>query len=752
MVHKRMAQKRKINQSTKDLSPSFIKIRQIVALRGNPELMNAWEKLEPFLSERMDEIPEEFFYICMWPGATKGLELVLDIIGSLAGNLTVDEISKRIVDIAHTKLGFGAALVSIYDEKTNLFYRSAQRGISPDVYEKLVATPVPLDKYKNLMKEEFRISKSYLIRWWHEKELNFDGEFTGRTNIEPGSEWHTDDMLLVPTIGFTGELVGMLSVDNPPGGKIPDITLLNAVEILAAQGGSAIEEAKMNSNIQKKLAQVAFLFEISSAYASFTDEQKFLSALAKNLRESFDYLWTGIFLQSQDTETIYICAQSGLDDSHFVGQKYKIGYKGGIAGEIAATGQPQYVEDISANDRKYTPFHYNAKSQAGIPIRREDRVVGVLVIESEKKYFFSQDEKQFLRTIANLIMSMLTNLANRRSIENELRIRRALFEVGTIINSILEPTRLLRKIIDVLKNTFNYTSAALFLVDETKEFLVMKIFAGKMEHEVDKFKLKIGVEGMVGVVASTGKKLNIPDVSKFPLYVPGFEGVKSALAVPISYRGEILGVLDVESENLNNFTDQDEQLLELFASQIAIAINNSKLYEKLEELATTDGLTGLLNYRTFRENLLREIQRAQRFSYPLSLIFADLDDFKNYNDKFGHLQGDKVLKLFANIILSAIRTDVDIAARYGGEEFTIILPHTTTDNAYIVAERIRKAFIEQSKKNLLIPMSVSMGIAGFPNNAQNADGLIQSADESLYSAKACGKNCVIVAGKKEMKE
>ncbi|RKZ24909.1 hypothetical protein DRQ26_06775 [bacterium] len=490
------------------------------------------------------------------------------------------------------------------------------------------------------------------------------------------------------------------------------------------------------------------LYDISSRVSTIENEKKFLKQVCDTLKNQTHYLWVGILLKDSETETLYVSAQNGLEDIRFSGVRYKIGRDGGIAGSVAASGQFKIIPNLEKARQQHIPFHYRAKSELAVPIRKRDKVLGVIVVESEQINAFSQEDRRFIRTLANQVASVLTNIAITKMRDEELRIRRALFEIGNMLSSILEPERLLRKIMDILRNTFSYTSAAIFLSEEIdgEEYLVLKAFAGRMDRELGEYKLKKGVEGVVGFAASTGNPMNVPDVTKFPLYIPGFKEARSELAVPIKYHDKVLGVLDVESEKVNAFDERDENLLELFASEISVALINAQLYEKLESLAITDGLTELYNYRAFMENLNREIRRANRLNHKLALLFADLDFFKKYNDTFGHPQGDKVLKLFAETIRENIRKEVDFPARYGGEEFTIILPETGVEEAKNVAERIRESFAGKSEKELLRQVTVSFGIAVFPENGKDAETLLKSADEALYMAKSQGRNRCIIAG------
>lgn len=222
--------------------------------------------------------------------------------------------------------------------------------------------------------------------------------------------------------------------------------------------------------------------------------------------------------------------------------------------------------------------------------------------------------------------------------------------------------------------------------------------------------------------------------------------VKTMACVPLVFKGKVLGILFADDFTLRDFSESEQRALAVLAAFAATAIDHAKLHRLTKELARTDGLTGLFNYRYFHERLEDEIHRAKRYQRTLSLIMLDVDNFKHFNDTYGHPIGDAILKKIAAIIKESIR-DVDMVSRYGGEEFTVMLPETDTVRALPLAERIRRSIEKRTCGTLGIHSKegahVSLGIACFPWDAQDKDDLIQRADEAMYTAKAKGKNRVV---------
>ncbi|MEI6449873.1 MAG: sensor domain-containing diguanylate cyclase [Actinomycetes bacterium] len=230
----------------------------------------------------------------------------------------------------------------------------------------------------------------------------------------------------------------------------------------------------------------------------------------------------------------------------------------------------------------------------------------------------------------------------------------------------------------------------------------------------------------------------------------------SNMRLPLVYRGAVIGLIDVgESRTMRRWTDDDKRVLQAIADQAAIAIVNARAYAALAEQAVTDGLTGLFNHRHFSEHLRQEVTTARRYGQELSLMMVDVDDFKAFNDRHGHPQGDRVLAEVADILRQGTRTDVDILARYGGDEFMVILPQARANGleptaARNVAERIaatiRAHEFESVKGRRDVAMTVSIGVAGIGLGGYTHEELLSSADKALYLAKHQGKDRVSVFG------
>jgi len=197
----------------------------------------------------------------------------------------------------------------------------------------------------------------------------------------------------------------------------------------------------------------------------------------------------------------------------------------------------------------------------------------------------------------------------------------------------------------------------------------------------------------------------------------------------------------------NSIKESDREKISILAHQFMLGIKRAHLYEKVQELAITDSLTGIFKRRYYLERLNEEIERSKRFNLNFSFLMIDVDHFKEQNDHYGHLVGDAIIKEVSRVIKENIR-QIDLLGRYGGEEFSIILTETAKEEAKFVAERIRQA-IEDRRIRVYdedLKVTISIGMSSYPSDAVDADALIEKADQALYEAKNAGRNRVCIYG------
>lgn len=350
------------------------------------------------------------------------------------------------------------------------------------------------------------------------------------------------------------------------------------------------------------------------------------------------------------------------------------------------------------------------------------------------------------------VLGTLTDITERKRIETELldytRQIETLFNIGTTVSQTLNLTELLGSVLERVLGAMAIEAGGIFLLDKQTDELVLKAYRGTSAESVGKVKGLMVSEGLTGQAALSKKPLVVEDVAVDPrLGRMGAreKGLQSFAAVPVVAKDKILGVIAVGSYRSRKFPDREVKLLGTIANQIGMAIDNAQLYEQALELAFTDGLTGLYNRRYLMEQLERELPRARRSNGSVSLMMIDLDGLKAINDRFGHHEGDGVLKGLGGIIKVNTRAS-DVAARWGGDEFMLLTPETSSKGASRIGERIRSQ-VERYRPKIdgeEVRISISVGVASCPAHASDVTQLLQRVDEAMYSAKRGGKNQLCV--------
>jgi diguanylate cyclase (GGDEF)-like protein len=278
----------------------------------------------------------------------------------------------------------------------------------------------------------------------------------------------------------------------------------------------------------------------------------------------------------------------------------------------------------------------------------------------------------------------------------------------------------------------------------------------------------------LGRILESGKPRIIDDLGRYLEKHPESEatraivdeGMRASLTMPLEAMGHEVGFLFFSSQQPCDYTEEHARLLERISGQLSLAIEKSRLYdrlldttrqleaanEQLERAASTDGLTGLANRRVFDERIETEWRRCRRGTLPLSVLMIDIDHFKKFNDQFGHLAGDECLRAVASTLSDTLSRAADLVARYGGEEFGAILPETSGDRAFRLAEELRRRVERLMMEDLPSEarITISIGVATVvPTAERSVDELVRHADANLYLAKNDGRNLVRPSGSTE---
>ena len=321
---------------------------------------------------------------------------------------------------------------------------------------------------------------------------------------------------------------------------------------------------------------------------------------------------------------------------------------------------------------------------------------------------------------------------------------------------------MLQRVVDALAEEFKWEFVACACIDAANGEFVCEAVHSTLETDVVVGYRRALGSGVVGECALTGRTIDIDDIRDHPNFVDTLHGTRSELCVPVMHKGDMLAVLNAESRRVGAFRGQ-RALFETVADQIAGVIRAARLLEALqhanaqlqsafqamESLSQLDGLTGLANRRRFDEWIALALERAAASRCPLALLLIDVDNFKAYNDGYGHLAGDACLKQLASLLAHMLEGTAVRLARYGGEEFVVLIPGADLATALVQAERLRVAMERHALEHGYCRsgvVTISVGAAAcIPEAGAQADILLVPADAALYDAKGAGRNCVRAA-------
>jgi len=347
-------------------------------------------------------------------------------------------------------------------------------------------------------------------------------------------------------------------------------------------------------------------------------------------------------------------------------------------------------------------------------------------------------------------------LMARRSAERQIRAINHVLDAGSDLGTKLSMPEVLTQLLNMLKQfreSVPWQNVVVYVAryDDTlrEEVLCAEAIAGSHADFYRGNKLRFS-DGLVGYAATEQRPIIVPDLQKEnrDASLPKPKAVHGAMVVPIVSEGVTIGSVLFTAALAGAFTFDQQRLVDRLIRLASVGIQNARLHSKTLELAETDSMTGLLTNRAYQERLDAEFRRAQNGKQSLALLILDVDYFKHVNDTYGHPQGDELLRQLGEVIRQHARKE-DICCRYGGDEFTVVMPQTIKAEAAMVAGRIRQAVEERvfALDGATAKITISIGVAGYPQDTATRTALVKAADDALYTAKQSGRNNVKLANR-----
>jgi len=516
----------------------------------------------------------------------------------------------------------------------------------------------------------------------------------------------------------------------------------------------ADEQAKYESLVSRRLAFEKTISSISSRFIAHPSTD---GAIVESLEEmgrlrKADRAYLFMFNESGDrmnnTHEWYAEGQTPQQEKL---QDMPVDYFAAAMSKLE-NGEPFHIKTASSLPQDGIREELDCKgikSLLFLPLRIESRLAGFIGFESsERTTDWTEDDVSMLRVAAEVISQAIERRHREKELKRQMYNLSILYDVGKALNFIDDISKLIAHILDRAIDIAGSRKGSLMLYDLETDELVVRLVRGLdreteekiMNGEIRCRRIKNG-EGIAGRVFASGNSLIINNTSEDPRFIDSMSTyATNIMCIPLKVYQETIGVINITDKiDEDHFTENDMQTVTALANQVAIAINNAKLYE----LAVTDSLTKLLIRRHFMQRLDDELKRSRRYSHRLTLIMMDFDNFKEINDTYGHQAGDNVLVEVGRILRKSVRV-ADFVGRYGGEEFCIALPETGAEGAEQFCERLRTT-IEKTPfvcSGVVINKTISLGYAVYPDNTEDFNDLINMADHSLYKAKRDGRNRV----------
>ena len=508
------------------------------------------------------------------------------------------------------------------------------------------------------------------------------------------------------------------------------------------------QRKQVELDLHRRQRTLNLLHEIVASALQTTDRQSMAKTIVNNLGNLIESDGCFLSLWDEISEKFTPLAAHGLHSKAYLSLTTEPG-EPTLTASALATGQTLTVTDIfntpylSEHIAQALPF----RSVLVLPLIAGEKKLGALLLAYSEVHHFLPEEISIGEQAAGLIALTLEKFyavedARKRAEESE-----TLRKAGAAVAATLRSEEAVDRILEQLSLVIPYDSASVQLLRGDE----LEIVGGRgWENPRDVLGLRFPIPGdnPNTVVVQTGKPFILGDaVNAYSSFrkESHHTHIRSWLGVPMIVHGQITGLLAIDSTEKNYFTNEHLETVTTFANQVAIALENARLFEEVQNLALTDALTGLYNRRGLFEIGHIEFTRTRRLGRDFSVIMIDIDHFKHVNDQYGHPVGDQVLQFLASELRSIVR-GADIVGRYGGEEFAIFLSGSNGKGAIELSERLR-AMIEKTPFHVgenRISLTISLGVTEYNENSPDLETLVARADQALYVAKHKGRNRVVL--------
>lgn len=462
-------------------------------------------------------------------------------------------------------------------------------------------------------------------------------------------------------------------------------------------------------------------------------------------RELIGFEHCALMLRDPDSGRLAVRRVRGYHDRREAVLELTLDRGQGLSGWAAEQRRAVRVGDVTRHPR-YVEGLKGARSNLVVPLMVGNEVAGVINVESEEPDAFTEEDQKLLTILGAQAALAIVAARARRGLQDRLRQLDAVYRISRLASQQDNLDATLERILEISREILPQGQVAILLRDDEDRLRVRQ--AKGYAAGVEEIAIPVG-EGVTGRCAAAARPIVVDRVQDDPDYIEGVPRGRSELAVPLRVEGDVIGVLDAEATEPHAFGEEEARALSVIAQQVAAVIQTLRLHEETRQLAITDSLTGLRNRRHFLSQFEEHVRRSDRYGEDLALLLLDCDELKGINDRFGHLCGDLALEAVGQLLRNTLR-ETDETARIGGDEFAALLLNADRGLTREVTERLRTGIedirIPTAESDETVEVTISTGIAFFPDDARDARTLLRRADEALYLAKREGRNLVVCYG------
>lgn len=549
---------------------------------------------------------------------------------------------------------------------------------------------------------------------------------------------------LLCLLGYTA--VVLIDHQQPPGYNYAQALFVRYSYLV----GASLVNVFILDLILKDRYRLKIFYEISKSSSKSPALYNVLKEITQRMAEVLKAEVALVFLYDEGADTLD-AQQPSLGLDYMSTSRLRLSLTDpGVLTDCFRQAKPVLVPRRSSGEMEISPFapDYNVFDLVACPLVARGKSIGIIVMANKlDRLGFRQRDLELAALLAPHISVFLDNALLYRRSEEKVAQLTSLIRVIDAISTVSSLDQLYNLALDVIRGLFAVEKALINIINNKTELMeTVRSFGYSEEYTARHLSHPFETVSDCFVLRhdATFLSLDVADDARCPNMLVDPE-TRSVLCVPIRSGKKVYGILHMASRYDNAFDEEDATLANAIGEQIGLAVESAQLFEEINRLAVTDELTGLYNIRYLRRVMSEEVKRSIRYDRPLSFIMLDIDFFKIYNDQHGHPRGDEVLRILAGLLQQNTR-DVDTVFRYGGEEFSVIIPEVGKQEAFRMAERIRRVIQEH-----LFPyeedqpggnLTVSIGVANLPDDAREGDELIDMADRALYRAKQSGRNRV----------